>query len=116
MSFMSAKRTLLRSLWLMNQGPLAVGVGAGAGGLSTALLTALLGHFRESPSDPFVCPNPPFAEPPLRPDFYFGLALGVLLGIATGALLDLIYLARQHLTVSLRNRLASLTLTRPRCG
>ena len=91
-------------------------VGAGAGGLSTALLTALLGHFRDSPSDPFVCPNPPFAEPPLRPDFYFGLALGVLLGIATGALLDLIYLARQHLTVSLRNRLASLTLTRPRCG
>ena len=32
--------------WLMNQGPLAVGVGAGAGGLSSALLAAVLGQFR----------------------------------------------------------------------
>ena len=94
---------------------LAVGVGAGAG-LSSALLAALLGHFRESGADPFVCPAPPFSDTPPRLDFYFGLALGTLLGIAAGALLDLVYLARQHLTVSLRNRLASLTLSRTRCA
>ena len=100
----------------MERGPLAVGVGAGAGGLSSALLAAVLGHFRDtSVAEPFVCPGPPFETAP-RPDFYFGLAVGTLLGIAAGALLDLIYLARQHLTVSLRNRLASLTLSRTRCA
>ncbi|CAE7929268.1 unnamed protein product [Symbiodinium necroappetens] len=99
---------------LKNISPLAVGVGAGAGGLSSAVLAALLGHFRDSSSgpEPFVCPSNPFSDPAPRLDFYFGLALGTLLGIAAGALLDLIYLARQHLTVSLRNRLASLTLSR----
>ena len=101
----------------MDRGPLAVGVGAGAGGLSSALLAAVLGQFRDSGSDPYLCPTAPFSEP-AQPhlDFYFGLALGSLLGIAAGALLDLVYLARQHLTVSLRNRLASLTLTRSRCA
>ena len=103
----------------MDRGPLAVGVGAGAGGLSSALLAAFLGHFRDSGSaEPFLsCPSPAFADSAApRLDFYFGLALGTLLGIAAGALLDLIYLARQHLTISLRNRLASLTLTRSRCA
>ena len=62
-------------------------------------------------------PLTPFGDPAPRLDFYFGLALGTLLGIApAGALLDLIYLARQHLTISLRNRLASLTLSRNRCA
>ena len=102
----------------MDRGPLAVGVGAGVGGLSSALLAAFLGHFKDSGSEPFLCPAPsPFADTPApRLDFYFGLALGTLLGIAAGALLDLVYLARQHLTISLRNRLASITLSRSRCA
>ena len=100
--------------WLMNQGPLAVGVGAGAGGLSSALLTLLLGHVRDT-SEQFVCPSPAFRDEP-RADFYLGLAVGVLVGIAVGSLLDLLYLARQHLAVALRNRLATLSLTRFRCA
>ena len=98
---------------LMNQGPLAVGVGAGAGGLSSALLTLLLGHVRDT-SEQFVCPSPVFRDEPVRADFYLGLAIGVLLGFAIGLLLDLLYLARQHL--ALRNRLATLSLTRFRCA
>ena len=101
----------------MERAPLAVAVGAGAGGLSSALLAAVLGHLRDTPvAEPFGCPASSFVEQAPRLDFYFGLALGTLLGILAGALLDLIYLARQHLTVSLRNRLASLTLSRTRCA
>ena len=96
----------------MNQGPLtAAGFGAGPGGVSSAVLAALLSHFRE---EPLICPTA-FPDEP-KPDFYVGLLLGLLLGILLGTVLDLIYLARQHLTVSLMNRLASLTLARSRCG
>ena len=101
----------------MDRGPLAVGVGAGAGGLSSALLAAFLGHLKDPGSEPYLCPATAFSDSPApRLDFYFGLALGALLGILAGTLLDLLYLARQHLTISLRNRLASLTLTRSRCA
>ena len=97
----------------MDRGPLAVGVGAGAGGLSSALLAAFLGHLKDPGSEPYLCPATAFSDSPApRLDFYFGLLFGIL----AGALLDLLYLARQHLTISLRNRLASLTLTRSRCA
>ena len=44
--------------------------------------------------------------------FYYGLAVGVLLGLLLLAtVLDLLHLHRQHLVISLRDRWASLTLS-----
>ena len=92
--------------------PLAVGaVGAGAGTVSSVLALLAQQALRSDP--PYACDlagdlNLDQGRLPLI--FWVGLLLGLLLGIVIGGLLDLLYLWKQQLTLSVRNRLATLQI------
>ena len=96
----------------MSARPLALG--AGAGSLSSILAAFLTHQLHSSPPDPFLHQQFVDTAGPLieEPKFWLGLFLGVIIGILLGAFLDLLYLWKQHLSLTLRNRLASLQLRR----
>ena len=93
--------------------PLAIG--AGAGSLSSLVLTFLSQQFLRSSPEPVpvfdrFLPDCPEGEGQRL--FVIGLLLGILIGIVVGGLLDLLYLLKQRLTVEVRDRVASLHLKR----
>ena len=96
----------------MQQGQLVAG--AGAGGLGSLLASAAWQFLNSEVQVPPEVRLPPLPLDGPAPDFYCGLALGVLLGLILATLLDLLHLYRQHLALSLRNRWASLALSRSR--
>ena len=92
--------------------PLAIG--AGAGSLSSLVLTLLSQHVLRPP-DPVASFErfiPECPEGEVQRLFLLGLLLGILIGIILGGLLDLLYLLKQRLTVEVRDRIASLHLKR----
>ena len=94
--------------------PLAVGAGAGSFG---SLLAALVAQqLQLLPSEPQPLSLDFGADVPLGTSerewgcFLVGLLVGTLAGILLGALLDLLYLWKAHLSLQLRNRLATLQI------
>ena len=116
---MLRRETLLQILWVKCMEPprppvaghLAVGAGAGSVG---SLLATLAGWYLTPPShrDHLVPPSPlTFCEPEEeRRSFYLGLLLGLVLGVFVGALLDLLYLYKQNISLTIRTKLATLQL------
>ena len=95
----------------MSSRPLAIG--AGAGSLSSLLLTFLSQQVPNPSSEPvFDRFGPECPESESQRLFLIGLLLGILIGIVVGGLLDLLYLLKQRLTVEVRDRIASLHLKR----
>ena len=96
----------------MHQGQLVAG--AGAGGLGSLLASVAWQALKAEVPVPTEVALPPLPFERVAPDFYFGLALGILLGLLLATVLDLLHLYRQHLVISIRNRWASLSLSRTR--
>ena len=79
---MNLKHEWHNSFWFMQQGPAALGAGAGAGGITSALIATFLANLRTEAF--FTCPELSLPEPQLGSEFYFGLLLGILLGFCAG--------------------------------
>ena len=110
----SSKRAL-QLLWLVDsRGPLVSPTGGL--GLGSALATVFWNSLKAPVPDPvFRLPDAArfdlAAEDVSRRDYLFfclGLLAGILVGIALSLLLDLLYLYKQSLTLSLRQRCAQL--------
>ena len=96
----------------MQQGPLVVG--AGAGGLGSLLASAAWHALTAEVPVPPEVRLPPLPVHEASIDFYYGVAVGTLLGLLLATVLDLLHLYRQHLVITIRNRWASLSLSRTR--
>ena len=111
MTFMLlSARCLNRSFHGSHMGSRPLALGAGAGTLGSVLTTLAQQALRTEIPAP-VCDLALELEPNRIPlIFWTGLLLGLLLGILLGGILDLLYLWKQHCSISLRNRLASLQI------